>query len=148
MCILGSGMGTGKLEDRLWKVLDEADLDLLITQGEDGFPHIRPMTLLAYEEDKGILWFATSRSSRKVAQIQRNPKVVAFFAVLEEGAFASFFGEGEVVDNPVLKSSFWEDRWYEFWKGPDDTDYVLLKIKAQKAQFHFYPEGELWELEF
>ncbi len=141
-------MGMGRSEDELWKVVDEADLDLLITQGEDGFPHIRPMTLLAYEEDRGVLWFATSRNSRKVSHIRRNPKVAAFFAVLEEGAFASFFGEGEVVEDPVLKGSFWEDQWREFWEGPDDPDYVLLKIKAHRAQFHFYPEGEIWELEF
>ncbi len=138
----------GRSEGELWKVVDEADLDLLITQGEDGFPHIRPMTLLAYEEDRGVLWFATSRNSRKVSHIRRNPKAVAFFAVLKEGAFASFFGEGEVVEDPVLKNSFWEDQWREFWEGPHDPDYVLLKIKARRAQFHFYPEGEIWELEF
>ncbi|RLE35257.1 hypothetical protein DRJ58_00330 [Candidatus Acetothermia bacterium] len=137
-----------ELEEELWEILDEADVDLLITMGEDGFPYIRPMTLLAYEEDTGVLWFATSRISRKVSHIQRNPKVTAFFLAFERDAYAAFFGEAELLDDPKLKREFWEDDWAEHWDGPEDPDYVLLRIRSKKAQFYLVEEDELWETEF
>lgn len=132
-------------EERLWEILDEAELDLLITNGADGFPRVRPMTLLAYEED-GTLWFATSRSSHKVEEVRRNPKV-SVFSFAEE-AYAVIFGEAEIVDDPSLKKEFWEEEWEEFWDGPGDPDYVLLKVKGRKGQFYLVEEEELWETEF
>ncbi len=137
-----------ELEEQLWEILDEADVDLLVTVGDDGFPYIRPMTLLAYEEEGGILWFATSRVSRKVSHIERNPRVTAFFLALEKDAYATFLGEAEVVDDPELKREFWEEDWAEFWEGPDDPDYVLLRVRSKRAQFYLVEEDELWETEF
>ncbi|RLE29336.1 hypothetical protein DRJ54_04815 [Candidatus Acetothermia bacterium] len=134
-------------EERFWKILDDAEISLLVTNGEDGFPHSRPMTLLGYE-DEGVLWFATSRSSRKVAEIERDPKVTVCFLALEGGAHAQAFGEAQVLEDPELKKELWMDEWGEYWEGPDDPDLVLLAIHLVKAEYYLIEEDELWVIDF
>ncbi len=136
-----------KPEEELWEILDEADLDLLVTIGDDGYPQVHPLALLAYDEE-GSLWFATSRSSRETADIARNPTATAFFILLEDRSYALLFGEAELVDDPVLKKEFWEEEWREHWDGPEDPDYVLVLLRAKKARFYRIEEDELWETEF
>ncbi len=134
-------------EERLWQILDQAEISLLITQGPEGFPRVRPMTLLGYEEDGG-LWFATSKSSRKVEEIAKNPKVTVCFLDLEGGAHAQLFGEAEIVEDQELKTELWMEDWGEYWEGPDDPDYVLLHVIGQKAEYYLIEEDELWVVEF
>jgi general stress protein 26 len=134
-------------EARLWEIVEQAEIALVITWGEGGYPRVRPMTLLGYEED-GRLWFTTSRSSRKVEEITRDARVTACLLALEGGAYAQLFGEGEIVDDPRLREEFWEEEWEEFWDGPDDPDYVLLSIRAKKAEYYLIDEDELWAIEF
>ncbi len=133
-------------EAKLWEIVEESEIALLVTT-VDGYPRMRPMTLLAYEED-GTLWFATSKSSRKVEEIERNPKVAAFFLSLEGGAYAQILGTAEVVEDPELKQEFWEEEWEDYWEGPDDPDYVLLKVRGERAEHYLVEEDELWVVEF
>jgi general stress protein 26 len=134
-------------EERFWQILDQAEVALFITNGPGGFPHSRPMTLLAYEED-GILWFATSRSSRKVKEIKRDSKVTVCFVALEEGAHAQAFGRAELLDDPELKRELWEDEWLEYWDGPEDPDLVLLAVYVERAEYYLIDEDELWVIDF
>lgn len=134
-------------EEKLWEIVEESDIGLVITLGEGGHPRARPMTLLAYDED-GAVWFATSRSSRKVEEIARDPRATVFFLDLEGGAIAQLRGEAEIIDDLELKQEFWEQEWAELWDGPNDPDYVLLLIRAQKAEYHLIDDDELWEIEF
>ncbi|RLE28371.1 hypothetical protein DRJ54_06695 [Candidatus Acetothermia bacterium] len=134
-------------EERFWKILDEAEISLFVTNREDGFPHSRPMTLLGYE-DEGVLWFATSRSSRKVGEIDRDPKVTVCFLALEGGAHAQAFGKAEVVEDPELKAELWSEEWAEYWEGPEDPDFVLLVVHLDKAEYYLIEEDELWVIDF
>ncbi|MCR4391602.1 MAG: pyridoxamine 5'-phosphate oxidase family protein [Candidatus Acetothermia bacterium] len=135
-----------EVEERLWEVVEESEIALFITNAE-GYPRVRPMTILAYEEEGGV-WFATSRSSRKVEEIARNAKATACFLDLEGGAYAQVFGEAELVEDPELKKEFWEEEWSDYWEGPDDPDYVLLYLRGARAEYYLVDEDELWVVEF
>ncbi|GAB4304264.1 MAG: pyridoxamine 5'-phosphate oxidase family protein [Candidatus Bipolaricaulota bacterium] len=133
-------------ERKLWEIVEESEIVLLITASE-GYPRMRPMTVVAYEED-GSIWFATSKSSRKVEEIERNPHVTACFLNLEGGAHAQVFGTAEVVADPDLKKELWDEEWGEYWEGPDDPDYVLLSLHGARAEYYLLDEDELWVVEF
>ncbi len=133
-------------EEKLWEIVEESEIALLITLGE-GFPRVRPMTLIAYEEEGGV-WFATSRSSRKIEEIQKNPKVTVCFLDLEGSAYAQLFGQAEVVEDRAVKEEFWDEDWEEYWEGPEDPDYVLLHVRLQKAEYYLLEADELWVVEF
>lgn len=133
-------------EAKLWEIVEESEVVLLITDG-GGYPRMRPMTVVAYEED-GTIWFATSKSSRKVEEIGRNPKATACFLNLEGGAHAQVFGEAEVVEDPDLKNELWDEDWTEYWDGPADPDYTLLALHGVRAEYYLLDEDELWVVEF
>lgn len=148
---MGSVTGQGGLmeeeaEEKLWEVVEDSEIALLITSVE-GYPRMRPMTVLAYEED-GSIWFATSKSSRKVEEIARNVKATACFLHLDGGAYAQVFGEAELVEDPELKEEFWDDEWRDYWEGPTDPDYVLLRLRGRRAEHYLLDEDELWVVEF
>lgn len=133
-------------EARLWEIVEESEVVLLVTVGE-GYPRMRPMTVVAYEDD-GSLWFATSKSSRKVEEIGKDPHATACFLNLEGGAYAQVFGEAELVDDPELKKELWDEDWSEYWEGPEDPDYVLLALRGKRAEYYLLEEDELWVVDF
>src|SRR5690606_39621127 len=51
----------------------------LVTIDYNGQPQVRTMNPFPVKDDM-IIWFATSRSSRKVGEIKANPKVAVYFA--------------------------------------------------------------------
>ncbi len=135
-------------EERFWEIVDSGEFSLFVTRGgKGGSPRSRPMTLLAYE-DTGVLWYATSASSRKVEEIGEDARVTACFLDLEGGAYAQVFGRAEVVTDPATKEEFWEDDWAEFWSGHSDPDFVLLKVIGEQAEYHLVDEDELWVIDF
>lgn len=133
-------------EEKLWEIVEESEIALLITLA-DGHPRVRPMTLIAYEEEGGI-WFATSKSSRKVEEIGKEPKVTVCFLDLEGSAYAQLFGTAAVIDDRQVKEEFWDEEWEEYWEGPEDPDYVLIHIQVQKAEYYLLEADELWVVEF
>lgn len=133
-------------EEKLWEIVEESEIALLITQAE-GYPRVRPMTLLAYEEEGGV-WFATSKSSRKVEEIGKNPQVTVCFLDLEGGAYAQLFGTAQIVEDKEAKEEFWDEEWEEYWEGPEDPDYVLLYVEVHKAEYYLLEADELWVVEF
>lgn len=133
-------------EAKLWEIVEESEIVLLITDAA-GYPRMRPMQVVAYDED-GNVWFATSKSSRKVAEIRRNPRATVCFLNLEGGAHAQLFGEVEIVEDPDLKKELWDEEWDEYWEGPEDPDYALLAFRGTRAEYFLLDEDELWVVEF
>jgi len=42
------------MTERFWQIIERIEFPLLVTNGEDGFPQARPMSLLSREG--GMLW--------------------------------------------------------------------------------------------
>ncbi len=133
-------------EEKLWEIVEESEIVLFITQA-DGYPRVRPMTLLAYEDEGGV-WFATSKSSRKVEEVGKNPQVTVYFLDLEGGAYAQLFGTASIVEDQGMKKEFWSEEWREYWESPEDQDYVLLHVEVHKAEYYLLEADELWVVEF
>lgn len=133
-------------EEKLWEIVEESEIALLITLA-DGYPRVRPMTLVAYEEEGGV-WFATSKASRKVEEIGKNPNVTVCFLNLEGSAYAQLFGKAEVIEDRAVKEEFWDEDWEEYWEGPEDPDYVLIHVQVSKAEYYLLEADELWVVEF
>lgn len=133
-------------EEKLWEIVEESEIALLITLA-DGYPRVRPMTLIAYEEEGGV-WFATSKSSRKVEEIGKTPKVTVCFLDLEGSAYVQLFGNAEIVENREVKEEFWDEEWEEYWEGPEDPDYVLIHVQVNKAEYYLLEDDELWVVDF
>lgn len=129
--------------DRLWRIVDAVAFPLLVTIGKDGCPRGRPMVLL--KRERGTLWFATSRASRKVAQIEADPRVTVLCVDTTHFNHASVRGRAELVDAPAMKSDLWREEWRDQWDGPTDPDYVLLKVVGERGAYYHGDADELEE---
>lgn len=133
----GHGRGQDASAEEFWSIIDSIPFPLLVTHGEDGYPQSRPMHLI--EREGAILWFATSRSSRKVAQIGARPEATALFVDSERFNYASLHGRAEIIDDTDRERKLWQDEWADDWpEGPSDPDYVLLRVAGVRG---FYLRG-------
>jgi len=124
-----------------WEIVDSLPYPLLVTLGEDGFPWSRPMHLV--DRDANLLWFATSRASRKVAQIGQDPRVTVLFVDSRRFNYASIHGRAHVVVDPERERTLWQDDWRDDWPdGPSDPDYVLLRVDGVRGHYLRGSTGE------
>ena len=124
-----------------WEIVDSLPNPLLVTVSEDGFPQSRPMHLI--DREANVLWFATSRASRKVSQIEKNPRVTVLFVNSDLFNYASVHGRAIVVVDPEREQTLWRDAWRDDWpNGPADPDYVLLRVDGIRGRYLRGTTGE------
>ena len=124
-----------------WEIVDSLPYPLLVTLGEDGFPRSRPMHLVDRDADR--LWFATSRASKKIAQIEANPHVTVLFVDSARFNYASIHGHAHIVVDPERERTLWQDEWHDDWpNGPSDPDYVLLRVDGIHGHYLRGSTGE------
>jgi general stress protein 26/nucleoside-triphosphatase THEP1 len=124
-----------------WQIVDSLPYPLLVTLGDDGFPSSRPMHLV--NRDANRLWFATSRASKKVAQIGVDPHVTVLFVDSARFNYASIHGRARVVVDPERERTLWRDEWRDDWPdGPSDPDYALLRVDGVRGHYVRGTTGE------
>ncbi len=113
----------------------------LTTITMDGRLTSRPMTLQQVEFD-GDLWFFAERDSNPVRHIAASPEVNV--GVGSGGSWVSLTGDAVVVED-VAKKRELRNSGVEAWfpQGPDDESVVLLKVKAESAEYWDTPGGRL-----
>ncbi len=129
------------MKARFWEIIDATEFPLLVTHGQNGCPRSRPMTLLLREGR--TLWFATSRASNKVAEIEAEPKVTVLFVRDGRLSQAALYGQARVVDGVGTKERLWREVWMEDWpRGASDPDYVLLEVVCEEGSYYHADTGE------
>jgi general stress protein 26 len=108
----------------------------LVTIDSTGMPVIRTMNPFPQSNEK-VIWFATSRKSRKVADIKKNPTVCVYYADhVHAIGYASFTGTAMVIDDKDLLIKMKRD----YWEGIPDWQnrFVLIKITPKKLDITNY----------
>lgn len=117
---------------------------MLTTTDADGTFTSRPMALQEVEFD-GDLWFFAEGESRKVSQVHLNPSVNV--TVSAASTWVSLNGTATVVTDDAKKRELW-NKVVEAWfpDGPDDAKIVLLKVRADSAEYWDTPGGRVASL--
>lgn len=103
----------------------------------------RPMECLQVDDD-GTLWFFTSSSSPKAAEIAGEHEVGLAFMDKARQNYVSVSGLATIVHDQEKARTLWtEDQrsWYP--QGLDDPALALLKVTAQHAEYWDHPTGEM-----
>ena len=81
----------------------------------------------------GDSWFFAASDSRKVTEIEADPRVQLGFIDTHNATWVNVEGEAIVVrDDVEQKRRLWQDdlaRWFQ--DGPDDPSVVLIKVQAR-----------------
>ncbi len=140
------GPEAAPLTETFWAMVDGIQFPLFVTIGDDGFAQSRPMDLVLREGR--TLWFATSRTSRKVRQIGTHPEVTVLFVDTDRFNYAAFHGVAHVVEDPERRARLWHEQWRDDWpQGPEDPDYVLVRVEGVRGHVLRGPGEESGEID-
>jgi general stress protein 26 len=118
------------LKEKIYEVVKGHPLGALATIAEDGRPRVRYI-MLAVERDLCIR-FVTSLTSRKVAQINRNPEVHVICGASPEDSMAPYVqveGKAKISCDEEIRKKMWTSVLNNYFSGPDDPDYGVVIIE-------------------
>jgi general stress protein 26 len=108
---------------------------MMTTLDEDGRPHSRPMHTQQLD-GSDELWFLTSRSSLKVAELGGDEHVNLSFADPAHNRYLSISGTATTLTDRAKLKELWNVFYRAWWpEGMDDPDIVLMKVTLEKAEY-------------
>jgi general stress protein 26 len=123
------------IREEVWGALSGTQSVYLATAEADQ-PRVRPVTLLNIDRK---LWIATGQRSAKVRQIRRNPNVEFCLPLSDErgNGYLRVAGLASVVTDPETRETIGGKIPFldEYWSGPDDPDFCLLRITRVEVEY-------------
>jgi general stress protein 26 len=128
---------------KLREIVKAVDICMLTTVDERGALHSRPMSNNRDVEFGGDLWFFTYGSSHKVVEVNRESKVNASFADVDNQLYASLSGNAELVRDRAKIEELWKPQlkaWFP--EGVETPDIALLKVTVERAEY--WDSSQTW----
>lgn len=123
------------------EIINETTYCGLATIDSAGQPQIRTMNPFPVKEDL-IIWFGTTRSSRKVREIRANSRVAVYFANhLKATGYVTVTGSASVIDDKELLVQMKREYWNSIpgWQ----ENFVLIKVIPKSIEVINYKHGLL-----
>jgi len=117
------------------KLITRSKVAMLGTVGKDGFPEVRAM-LKSENDGLKTIWLTTNASSRKVGQIQNDPRACIYFADNARFKGLRLIGNAEILLDPVSKRQQWQPWFGQYYKGPEDPDYALVRFTTDYGYYY------------
>ena len=121
------------------EIMKETTYCGLTTVDSTGQPQVRTMNPFPLN-DEFVIWFATSRTSRKVMEISNNPKVCVYYADhISAKGYVNITGTAEILDDKELLTEMKRDYWKSIpnWQNI----FVLIKITPKTMEVINYKHG-------
>jgi general stress protein 26 len=112
---------------------------------QEGKPAVRFLAMVGM--DDLTLIGATMKSSRKAAQIKKNPAVALtiWSGKNYTDPFVMIQGEASVHDDLETKTKFWDKKLEPYFQKPENPEYVVLKFIPQRIEYYHDMNMEVWE---
>ena len=118
-----------ELESIAREIVEAAGNCALITLDEEGQPRARTMDPFAPENDFTI-WFGTNTKSRKVRQINNDPRVTLYYFDKPSSSYVTLHGKAVIIQGAKEKKQYWKKEWAAFY--PDyPNGYALIKVTPE-----------------
>jgi len=120
----------------------------LTTFDQSGRVRIRTMDPFLPDRDM-VVWMGSHRGSRKVQDIENNPRVTLYYQSPTATGYVAISGTAQIVDDPTQKSARWKEEWGAFY-ADRETDYLLIQVTPGRMEVIDYSRGivgdpETWE---
>lgn len=120
-------MNQQELKVAIEKIMDNSSVGVMATV-RGNKPYSRYMTFFR----KGLqLYTATSKETHKVEEIEKVPFTHVLLGYEGEGfgdEYVEYEGEVEINHSKDLKEELWNTYLEKWFDGPDDPNYIVLKI--------------------
>lgn len=121
------------------EIIQETTYCALVTIDSVGQPQVRTMNPFPLN-DELIIWFGTSRTSRKAREIISNPKVSVYYADhISAKGYVNITGIAEIIDDKELLFKMKRDYWKNIpnWQN----NFILIKIIPKTLEVINYKHG-------
>jgi len=132
------------LKDKILEVLKGEHVAAVATV-TDGKPAVRFMALVGLD-DLSLIG-GTMKSSRKVEQIRKNPKIA--LAIWSGKSYTDPYvlieSKAEIHEDLETKKKFWDPKLESYFRSPENPGYVVLKFVPQRIEYYHEMSMGLWE---
>jgi len=81
------------------------------------------------------VWFGTSASSRKVAELRSDARATVVYQDDSTAACVVLAGRMDVVESITVRQHRFMPTWYAFWpEGPTSADFVVLRFVPDRLE--------------
>ena len=134
---------SGSQDDRekVWSLIKDIRIALMVTTGGDSHLHGRPMAAMNKTFD-GELWFASRDDTPKLEEIASAPQVLLAYSEPKGQNYVSVSGSAKIVHDAAKVRELWSEGarvWFP--KGPDDPDIALICVTVDSAEYWGSPSS-------
>ncbi|MFZ3591417.1 pyridoxamine 5'-phosphate oxidase family protein [Bacillus sp. DJP31] len=122
-----------KLKQKVVELMDGNKVGTLATIREN-----KPFTrFMNFNHDEVTLYTATNKHTHKVEDISQNPSVHILLGN-EGGSWHESYLEieavAEITDDAAWKEKCWDEHLHKWLEGPQDPNYVVLKLTPKSIR--------------
>ncbi|CAH1213647.1 General stress protein 26 [Paenibacillus auburnensis] len=127
-------MDNKELEQTIIKALDDNKFGSFGTIEAGNKPKVRYMAVF---HDGLNIYLATNRKTHKVEELKDNPNAFLLLGYEKGGGKDVLEIEARVAvtKDDSLRSKIWNKSLEEWFKGPDDPDYVVLELEPTRIEY-------------
>lgn len=136
------------LKQNITQLISQPQVASFATIDEKGNPWVRFVVLFPADEELN-LFFTTHLCSRKVAQIKANPNVHIVLGGTDLSAptpYMQIAGIAEVLTDRDILDAFWDDRFLQYYSGPNDPSFCIIKTTPKRFEYVAGPTPEILEM--
>ena len=114
------------------QIIEAARYCALITIDETGQPRARTVDPRS-PDDSFVIRMVTQPATRKIAQIEANPKVTLYYFDSARAEYVTVMGTASLTRDPDAIVRYWSEEWDEFY--PDrPNDVVLIEVVPDRLE--------------
>lgn len=129
-------LGGAEAIAKIKELAEKAESCFFCTNIKTGLPFsTRPMAVLQVDE-KGDLWFMSSKDSTKNMELEKEPLVQVLFQASAHAGFLSIYGLAELSEEKAKIEELWNPMiktW--FTEGKDDPRISLIKVSPTQGYY-------------
>lgn len=115
-------------------VMEKAVYSTFITIGEDGQPQARVVDPTLPDPNLTI-WIGTNSLTRKVNEIQREPRVTLLYFHAASASYVTVMGRAALVTDAGEKERRWKKSWAPFYaNGFRGGDFTLIRVTPTRLE--------------
>lgn len=105
---------------------------------DGAYPDVRHMSNAMNRNAQDLtLYLMTGRDMPKMDQLRQNRRCCLYYFNAANRHVVRLFGEIEFIDDANTRHRYWNDEYQEFgYAGPDDPDFVLMRISPKSYKFY------------
>lgn len=122
------------IKEKIMNIIQSEKTGVLATI-RDNKPH---SCFMVFFHEDFVLYVATDRHSKKITDIEKNPNVHILLGKESKSLDESYIeveGTASIEEDATLKNKFWNNNLKRWLLGPEDPNYVLIKINPNTIYY-------------